>query len=128
MVKEEAIYQKSLSPFFYSQNTTIMTESWPKCTQEEALSSGFDYTTRADAEDLAFLNYDTIPQEQITDMNDAGSLISLDVSTPSDSSEEESQAWRSIVKELDLEIKLSENRMYEMQSTSKAERLKLRVG
>lgn len=82
-------------------------EVWPKYAQEELLNTGFDYTTHADAEDLAFLNYDAIPQEQIADMNDADSFVSVDVSTPSESSEEETQEWRLVVNQLDLEVKAS---------------------
>ena len=82
----------------WPKNLIIMAESWPKYIQEELLNSEFDYTTHADAEDLAFLNYGTIPQEQIADINDHESVASADISTPSGSSEEETQEWRSIVK------------------------------
>ena len=82
-----------------------MTELWPKYTQEEPLSTGIDYASHADTEDLAFLNYDVIPQEQIADMNNVDSFVSGDVSTPSDSSEEETQKCRLIVSQLDLEVK-----------------------
>ena len=82
-----------------------MAESWPKYPQEEFLTSGFDYTSQADTQNLTFLNYDAIPPEQIDEINDAESFASLDVSTPSDSSEEETQKWRSDVDQLQAEVK-----------------------
>ena len=81
-----------------------MAESWPEYPQEELLTSEFDYTSQADAQDLVSLNYDAIPPEQIGDINDANPLAILDVSTPSDSSEEETQ-WRPVVEQLEMEIK-----------------------
>ena len=82
-----------------------MAESWSKYPQEELLSSGFDYTSQADAQNLAFLNYDAIPPEQIDDINDAESYASLEVSTQSDSSEEKTQKWRFDVEQLQAEVK-----------------------
>ena len=68
-----------------------MAESWPKYTQEELLTSGFDYTSQADTQNLTFLNYDAVPSEQIDEINDAESFASLNVSTSSDSSKKETQ-------------------------------------
>ena len=69
------------------------------------MTAGFDYTSQADAQNSAFLNYDAISPEQIGDMNDAESFASLDFSTLSDSSEEETQKWRSVVESLQVEVK-----------------------
>ena len=82
----------------------IMAESWLKYPQEELLTSGFDYTSQTNAQNLAILNYDAIQSEQIDDINYAESFASPDVSTPSDSSEEETQ-WRPVVEQLELEMK-----------------------
>ena len=49
--------------------------------------------------DLAFLNYDIIPQEQVPDIYNDESFANADVSAPSDSSEEETQEWRSVVRQ-----------------------------
>ena len=79
-----------------------MAESWPKYPHEELLTTGFDYTSQADTQNSTFLN---ILPEQINDINDAESFASLDVSTPSDSSEEKTQKWRSDVENLQAEVK-----------------------
>ena len=107
-IKKQDIGRKFLAFFslFFREKSLIMAESWPKYLQEEPLNSEFDYATHPDTEELAFLNYATIPQEQIVDINDDESCASANVSTPSDSSEEETQQWRSIVKQLDLEMKV----------------------
>ena len=60
-------------------------------------------------------------------MNDARSLIRLDVSTLSDSSEEKSQAWQSIVKKLDLEIKTLRELYVWNAINVKSREIKLRV-
>ena len=83
-----------------------MADSWSKYTPEELLASGFDYTSQTDAQNLAFLNYDPIPSEEIDDINDVESLASLDVSTPSDSSDEETQNWRCVVEQLQADVKI----------------------
>ena len=82
-----------------------MAKSWLKYPQEEFLTTGFDYTSQADTQNSTFLNNNAILPEQINDINDAESFANLDVSTPSDSSEEKTQKWRSDVENLQAEVK-----------------------
>ena len=82
-----------------------MADLWPKYTHEELAALGFGHTSHADAQDLAFLNYGAISSEQIADMNDAESFVSMDVSILSDSTEEETQEWRCAIEKLDSEMK-----------------------
>ena len=82
-----------------------MTELWPTYTQEGSLGTGFHSTSHAEVEELAFLDYGTITQEQITDMNDSALFATMDVSTSSDLSEEEIQESCSDFKQLDTEVK-----------------------
>jgi hypothetical protein len=65
-----------------------MTELWSIFAHEEFLEIEFHILSHAKAKKLAFLNYDIITQEQIVDIDDFGSFISVNVSASSDSSEE----------------------------------------
>ena len=85
----------------------MMTELWSNFTHEGSLESGFQSSPHAEAEDLAFLGYGTVTQEQCADMDEFGSFGSVDAPTPSDLSEEGTDhELRSDLKHLALEVKI----------------------
>ncbi len=88
-----------------------MTKLWSIFANEESLATGFHIPSHAKAEELAFLDYDTITQEQIVDIDDFGSFISGNVSASSGSSEEKTgQKSRSDFNQLALEVKTLKER------------------
>lgn len=83
-----------------------MTDLRPAFSHEGSLANGFHLTSHAEVEDLAFLNYGTITQEQI-DMDNSESFVDVDDSTSSDSSEDETgQESCSDSKQLALDVKV----------------------
>ena len=107
-IKKENTDRKILIVFslFLCEHFIIMTKSWSKSIQKKLFNSEYDYAIHLNAEQLTFLNYDIIPQKRIVDINDHESFANADVFTPSNSSEEETQKWRLIVNQFDLEIKI----------------------
>ena len=69
-----------------------MTDTWPNFTHEAALKAGFLIPCDAEAEELHFLSYEAITQEQVTNVDDSQSFIDVNTSISSDSSEEEDKS------------------------------------
>lgn len=83
-----------------------MTDIWQNFTGEGSVGTGFPTTSQAETEDLTFLDYENLKQEQIVGTNDSESFVEVDFSTSSDSPEEEvERELRSDFKELVREFK-----------------------